>query len=100
MDHYAEFVAAKRGIAAARAPAVSTGAVPSGAAKEALVAAVATLLTAGARTGALRDDVPAADVVATLVGIFLTADDRAQAGRQLDLLLDGLRAGSPGTRPG
>ncbi|GAA3534955.1 hypothetical protein GCM10022222_18190 [Amycolatopsis ultiminotia] len=50
------------------------------------------MITAGARAGTLREDVPAEDVVATLVGIFLATDDRAQAGRQLDLLVNGLQA--------
>jgi len=57
--------------------------------------AVQTLLDAGAAAGTLRGDVRADDVVATLVGIFLACgqpDQRSQADRLLDLLMDALRA--------
>lgn len=90
MDCYGDFVAAKRGVAASRAPSGPAGSVPTGEAKDALVATVATLIEAGVRAGRLRADVRAEDVVATLVGIFLAANDRGQAGRQLDLLVNGL----------
>ncbi|RQX57036.1 TetR family transcriptional regulator, partial [Micromonospora chalcea] len=43
---------------------------------------------------AVRADVAAADVLASLSGVSLVAgepDQRAQAGRLLDLLMDGLR---------
>ena len=57
--------------------------------------AVQTLLDAGAAAGSLRGDVRAEDVVASLVGIFLACGQpgqRSQAGRLLDLLMDGIRA--------
>jgi hypothetical protein len=59
--------------------------------------AVRTLLDAGADAGCLRGDVRAEDVVAGLVGIFLACgqpEQRSQATRLLDLLMDGLRAGA------
>ncbi|MFE2447702.1 SbtR family transcriptional regulator [Streptomyces melanosporofaciens] len=55
-------------------------------------------MAAGAREGTLRADVRPDDVVSTLVGIFLATDDREQAGRMLDLLVDGLRAGTSAKR--
>lgn len=53
----------------------------------------------GAAAGDLRTDVEAADVAATLAGVLAVAgapDQRAQAGRMLDLVLDGLRPGAAG----
>jgi len=54
--------------------------------------------------GTVRSDVGARDVLASLTGIFLAAggpDQREQAGRMLDLLMDGLRirAAPRGSRP-
>ncbi|MTD56191.1 TetR family transcriptional regulator [Amycolatopsis sp. RM579] len=95
MDFYAGFVAVKHGMAKTRATAIPVGTVPSGDAKAALTAAVGSLITAGVHAGTLRADVRVEDVVATLAGIFLTAEDRTQAGRQLDLLVDGLRTAPP-----
>jgi hypothetical protein len=43
----------------------------------------------------VRSDVRADDVLASLTGVFLAAgapEQRDQAGRMLDLLMDGLRA--------
>jgi hypothetical protein len=48
----------------------------------------------GARDGVLRADLTAEDVTAALAGMVVVTGDpgrRAQAGRLLDLLLDGLR---------
>jgi AcrR family transcriptional regulator len=59
-----------------------------------VVAAVQVLLDAGKADGLLRDDVAAVDVVASISGIALIAgrpQQRAQADRLVDLLLDGLR---------
>jgi len=58
--------------------------------------AVQALLDAGIADDTLRDDVPAQDVVAGMVGIvgvFLACgpDQRDQVGRLPDLLMDGLR---------
>jgi hypothetical protein len=50
---------------------------------------------AGTAAGPLRDDVEPEDVLSSIVGVFLTTaapQQRAQAGRMLDLLMDGLRA--------
>ena len=58
------------------------------------VAAITTLITAGADAGKVRSDVAPADVLASLSGVSLAAgepDQRAQAGRLLDLIMDGLR---------
>ena len=59
-----------------------------------LIGAVGSMLQAGARDGLLREDVDPADVLAGLNGAALVAgapEQREQADRLLDLLMDGLR---------
>jgi AcrR family transcriptional regulator len=93
MDRYADFVATKRGMAETLRAALAAGVVGSDT-RERIVAAVGTLLTAGAAAGTLRADVDPEDVVVGLIGIVLATaqeDQRAQAGRLMDLLMAGLR---------
>ncbi|MFE7438973.1 TetR/AcrR family transcriptional regulator [Streptomyces chartreusis] len=94
MNHYADFIATKRGMAEALKVIIAEDTLASARARENLNAAVGGLLTAGAQEGSLRGDVRPDDVVSTLVGIFLATDDHEQLGRMLDLLVDGLRAGA------
>lgn len=59
-------------------------------------------LDAGGTAGDLRSDVGAADVAATLAGVLVVAgapDQRAQAARMLNLVLDGLRPAAAGDLP-
>jgi AcrR family transcriptional regulator len=94
MDRFADYLAAKREMADALRAVIASGAITSSQAREQLSAAVRTMLDAGARDGTLRGDVRAEDVVASLVGIFLACgqpEQRDQADRMLDLLMDGLR---------
>lgn len=94
MDRFADYVATKREMADALRVVIASGAVTATESRERLSAAVATMLDAGVAAGTLRADVRAEDVVASLVGVFLACgqpDQRAQAGRMLDLLMDGLR---------
>ena len=59
-----------------------------------LIAAITTLLAAAISAGTLRSDVEPNDVLLALSGVSLAAgapDQREQAGRLLDLLVDGLR---------
>ncbi|WP_327293803.1 MULTISPECIES: helix-turn-helix domain-containing protein [unclassified Streptomyces] len=96
MDRFADYVATKREMADALRAVIASGAVTSSQARHDLSAAVRVLLDAGAADGTLREDVRAEDVVAALVGVFLACgrpEERDQAGRMLDLLLDGLRYG-------
>lgn len=94
MDRFADYVSAKREMAGALRAVIASGAVTSAQARAQLSAAVQAMLDAGAADGTLRGDVAAADVVAGLVGVFLACGQlgqREQAGRLLDLLVDGLR---------
>jgi AcrR family transcriptional regulator len=95
MDGFADFVAAKRGMAETLKAVVASGALTWTEKRELLAGTIQDLLDAGAAAGTVRTDVRAHDVLASLIGIFLAAGapgQRAQAGRMLDLLMDGLRA--------
>ena len=73
---------------------IASGADPFVESRAMLGDALAALLGAAAAKGAIRDDVRADDVLMSLSGIALAAGQpaqREQAGRMLDLLLDGLR---------
>lgn len=98
MDRFAGYVEAKQEMAEALRAVFSSGAVSLSQAREELTAAVQTILDAGAATGTLRADVHAADVVATIVGMFTSTsltDDDAQLPRMLDLLMDAVRRPRP-----
>src|SRR5262249_56643611 len=94
MDRFVEYMTTKRGMADALRAVIASGGNPYAQSRDRLLAAIGSLLRAGAADGGLRADVPAADVLAALSGISLAAGEpaqREQAGRLLDLLLDGLR---------
>jgi AcrR family transcriptional regulator len=94
MDRFADYVAAKRGIADTLRALVAAGTVTSADTHERLTATIQTLLSAGATSGALRADLDPADVFAALTGIFLATEyisDPSLTGRLLDLLMHGLR---------
>lgn len=94
MDRFADYVATKRGMAETLRAVIAAGAIDSTQTRDTLCGAIRVLLDAGAAAGTLRGDVEAADVLASLTGIWLAAgaaDQREQAGRMLDLLVDGLR---------
>jgi AcrR family transcriptional regulator len=94
MDHFVDFLATKRGMAdALRAVLVADGELRMQT-RDLLTDALATLLTAGIAEGALRPDIDPNDVLMGLGGVTIIAgepDQRALAGRLLDLLVDGLR---------
>jgi AcrR family transcriptional regulator len=92
MRRYQEFVATKHGMAEALRAVIASGAITSGQTRERLNGAIATILEAGRADRSLRADVEPADVSASMAGIMLTAADVAQAGRMLQLLVDGLLA--------
>ncbi|MHA6619124.1 TetR/AcrR family transcriptional regulator [Pseudonocardia sp. DLS-67] len=94
MDRYAAFVATKRGMVDTLRTAWASGRIAAPTTRERITGAISTILTAGARDGSLRADVPADDVTAMLVGVLLSTgagDSPEQTGRLLDLVLDALR---------
>jgi len=92
MDRYAEFVAAKRGMAESLRAVFESGAVVPGDTRASIVGAVELLLTAGAGDGSLRAEVRPDDLVSSLLGITLASSSAGQTQRMLDLLAAGVVA--------
>lgn len=94
MDRFVDYMTTKRGMADALRLVVASGGNPFAQSRDRMLGAVGTLLAAAADAGTIRGDVDPADVLTGLSGVSLAAgapDQREQAGRLLDLLLDGLR---------
>jgi AcrR family transcriptional regulator len=94
MDRFVDYMTTKRGMADALRAVIASGGNPYEQSRGRLTAAITALLTAAADAGTLRRDVAPADVLASVSGVSLAAGDpaqRDQAGRLLDLLMDGLR---------
>ncbi|MGY1810431.1 TetR/AcrR family transcriptional regulator [Blastococcus sp. SYSU D00669] len=98
MDRFVDYMTTKRGMADALKAVIASGGNPFAHSRDRMTEALALLLRAGAEAGTLRADADPADVLTGLSGISLAAGDaerREQAGRLLDLLVDGLRYGTP-----
>ncbi|MEJ3657443.1 TetR/AcrR family transcriptional regulator [Actinomycetes bacterium KLBMP 9759] len=94
LDLFVDYMTTKRGMAEALRALIASGGNPFAESRAKLVGAITALLDAGVAAGAIRSDVTPTDVLASLSGISLAAGEpaqREQAGRLLDLLLDGLR---------
>jgi AcrR family transcriptional regulator len=94
MDRFVEYMTTKRGMADALRAVIASGGNPYEQSRGALIGAITALLEAGVAAGTIRPDIEPADVLASLSGVSLAVgepDQRDQAGRVLDLLLDGLR---------
>ncbi|GAA2383651.1 helix-turn-helix domain-containing protein [Dactylosporangium salmoneum] len=90
MDGYIDYMTAKQGLAEALRAVIAAGGQPFAHSRDLLVGAVSGLMGDG-----LRTDVDPLDVLTALSGVTLAAggpERREQAGRLLDLLVDGLRA--------
>jgi AcrR family transcriptional regulator len=97
MDRFLDYMATKRAMGDALRAVVAAGGQPFSESRTLLTEAVSTLLRAGAATGSLRPGVAAEDVLLGLIGMaqaLRDPDQRAQAGRLADLLVDGLRFGA------
>jgi AcrR family transcriptional regulator len=94
MDRFVDYMTTKRGMAEALRAVIASGGNPYSESRDRLVAAITTLLRAGAAAGTVRSDIEPGDVLASLSGVSLAAGEpaqRDQARRLLDLLMDGLR---------
>ncbi|MFC5063367.1 TetR/AcrR family transcriptional regulator [Actinomycetospora atypica] len=94
MDLFGDWIATKNGMLDTLLAMIESGEIAHGATRAELLTAITTILDAGREAGDLRGDVLAEDVAASLIGIFTVAPrpgHEAQAGRLLDLLMDGLR---------
>ncbi|WP_328330782.1 TetR/AcrR family transcriptional regulator [Streptomyces sp. NBC_00455] len=91
---FIDYVTAKFGMAEALRAVVASRGDPYGHSRDMIEAAITILMEAGTATGALRSDIRPPDMFAALAGIALTSgkpEQRDQAERLLDLLLDGLK---------
>ncbi|BCB81716.1 TetR/AcrR family transcriptional regulator [Phytohabitans flavus] len=91
MDRFVEYMATKRGMSDALRVVIATGVNPYSESRDRLTDAITTLVGAGVRAGAIRADAQPGDVLVGLSGVAMAAGERDQAGRLLDLLVDGLR---------
>ncbi|GAA4181048.1 TetR/AcrR family transcriptional regulator [Streptosporangium oxazolinicum] len=97
MDHFVDYMTTKRGMADALRVVIASGGNPYAQSLDRLVEAISTLLRAAVAAGTVRPDVEPIDVLASISGVSLTAgepEQRDQARRLLDLLMDGLRYGA------
>jgi AcrR family transcriptional regulator len=103
MDLFLEYMTTKRGMSDALRKVIASGGNPFAESRARLLAAFTALMKAGAVDGTLRADLDPADVMASISGVSLAAGEpgqRDQAGRLLDLLMDGLRYGAAAARDG
>jgi AcrR family transcriptional regulator len=101
MDRFVDYMTTKRGMADALRAVIASGGNPYAQSRDRLIAAITTLLHAGAAAGTVRSDVEPGDVLVSLNGVSLAAGEPAQqdqALRLLDLLMDGLRYRATATR--
>jgi AcrR family transcriptional regulator len=94
MDHFVDYTRTKRGMADALRALIASGGNPFAHSRDRLSEAITSLLRAGAADESVRPDVEADDVLVSLSGVALATGEparREQAGRLLDLLMDGLR---------
>jgi AcrR family transcriptional regulator len=94
MDRFIDYMGTKRGMGDALRALIASGGDPFSESRGRLTDAITTLLRAGAAAGTVRPDVEPDDVLISLSGVSLATTDpdrRDQAGRLLDLLMDGLR---------
>ena len=94
MDRFVDYMTTKRGMSEALRAVIASGGNPFSESRDRLTTAITTLLEAGVEAGTVRADVEPGDVLASLSGVSLAAGEpsqREQAGRLLDLLMDGLR---------
>lgn len=94
MDRFIDYMTTKRYMAGALQAVIASGGDPYAESRARLIAAITALLTAGISAGTIRADVEPDDVLLALSGVSLAAGapaQREQAGRLLDLLVDGLR---------
>jgi AcrR family transcriptional regulator len=94
MDRFVDYMTTKRGMAEALRAVIASGGNPFSHSRDRLLTAIGQLLEAGVAAGAIRADTGSPDVLTALSGVTLAVGDpaqREQAGRLLDLLMDGLR---------
>jgi AcrR family transcriptional regulator len=101
-ERFADYIATKRAMGEALRSAAGSDSPLYAETRTRILRALALLLEAGAASGTLRADVDPKDVSRVINGIWYLPDGpewRADVGRMLDLVIDGLRYGlGSGTR--
>ena len=101
-ERFADYIATKRAMGDALRSAAGSDSPLFAETKARIVGALRLLLNAGAASGTLRADVDPTDVMRVLHGIWYLPDGpewRADVGRMLDLVIDGLCYGLPAAAP-
>ncbi|APY89661.1 TetR/AcrR family transcriptional regulator [Streptomyces alfalfae] len=99
MDRLVQYAMAKAGLADAIRKATSALGSLAGVGYGPLTEAVALLLEANEKAGTIRPGVTPDDFLLAIAGLWQIdphGDWQARAGRLMDLVMDGLRAGAPG----
>jgi AcrR family transcriptional regulator len=99
MDRLAQYAMAKAGLAAAMRAATSAHGTLAGLGHGPVTSAITLLLKANEEAGTIRPGVTPDDFMLAIAGLWQIdphSDWQTRAGRLLDLVMDGLRAGAPG----
>jgi AcrR family transcriptional regulator len=99
MDHLARFAMTKAGLADAIRQATSAPGGPAKPGHTPVTSAAELLLRANEEAGTIRPGVTGDDFLLAIAGLWQLdphGDWQGHAGRLLDLVMDGLRAGAPG----
>ncbi|MER5277193.1 helix-turn-helix domain-containing protein [Streptomyces sp. NPDC002809] len=91
---FIDYATAKLGMADALRAVVNLGTNPYAESHEMIQTALSSLMDANSAAGTIRSDISPTDMFAALAGIALTSakpEQREQAERLLDLILDGLK---------
>ena len=102
MDLFGDWLMTKYGMIDTLLAMIESGEIAHAHTRAELLDVITTILEAGRAVGDLRADVTAEDIAASLIGIFTVVgkpEQRPQADRLLDLLMDGLRPRGQGTSP-
>ncbi|GAA0905377.1 TetR/AcrR family transcriptional regulator [Virgisporangium aurantiacum] len=91
MDRFVDYMTTKRGMGAALRALIAAGGDPFARSWERMLAATTTLLRAAVESRKVRDDVDPDDVLRAVGAVALATVTPDQAGRLLDLIMDGLR---------
>src|SRR5215472_11068135 len=97
-ERFADYIATKRAMGAALRSAVANDSPLFANTRERILGELKLLLEAGAASGTLRADVDPKDVMRVINAIWYLPGGpqwRADVGRMLDLVIDGLRYGVP-----
>ena len=94
MDLFGDWLVTKHGMIDTLLAMIESGEIALAQTRAELLDVITTILDAGTAAGDLRADISAEDIAASLIGIFTVVgkpEQRPQADRLLNLLMDGLR---------